>query len=353
MEIACHIKFWEFRAVPLSINMKWKLIFLFFVFSFNINSHAMEVDPFTQRDHYEKTLSDFTEVLNQKTNQLLDLAVSDFNENCQADLSRKEIHRMLAFKIFKYTADRHNLEKEPHIPKDIELHEALKKISLSPLESWIVNTESFRNTYVQPIENSVYTGLLPLEYNTSYVIRIKNLFIGPDKIDHFWDEGYSYWIISNYGENDQAAVDWGVRTENGWFGKKIVSIFSFADLRANWMGYLFYKGLFSDVDPLFSITKKGCVKRNRDFDWSHWIDWRFDELQNPCAYDDEWYKKGKTHIKKYLKENLKKYDYCRTYQYMKNKGYFNKPKPQPSDVYLNNEIPTHFENLFDIKYLCE
>ena len=60
----------------------------------------MEVDPFTQRDIYEKTLSDFTEVLNQKTNQLLDLAVSDFNKNCQADLSRKEIHRMLAFKIF-------------------------------------------------------------------------------------------------------------------------------------------------------------------------------------------------------------------------------------------------------------
>ena len=158
------------------------------------------------------------------------------------------------------------------------------------------------------------------------------------------------WLDTANLNHIKTAVDWGVRTENGWFGSKIISIFSFADLRANWMGYRFYKGLFSSVDPLFSITKKGCVKRNQDFDWSNWVDWRFDELQNPCAYDDEWYKKGKTHIKEYLEENLEKYHYCRTYQYMKNKGYFSKPKPRFSDVYLNNKIPTQFKNLFNIKY---
>ncbi|MBW1644625.1 MAG: hypothetical protein JRJ76_17535 [Deltaproteobacteria bacterium] len=348
--------------------MKLKLILLSLVLSFSANSQAIEFDPFTRRNVYEKTLADFTGILKQKTNQLLDLAVADFNENCQSDLSLKEIHRRLAFTVFKHLAARYKVEQEPQIPNHLDFHQALEKIPLGPLEKWIVNTDSFKNKYVQPIEDSVYTGMLPLDYSTSYIIRIKGLFVGPDKIDHFLDEGYSYWIVSNYGENDQTAVDWGVRTENGWFGREIDSIFSFADLQANWMGYQFYKGLLSGSAPLFSIDKKGCVKRIRDFDWSRWIDWRFDELQNPCAYDDDrWYQKGRTHIREYLEENLEGHRYCLTYQYVKNKGYFSKPKPQPSknkgyfskpkpqpsDVYLNYKIPTRFKNIFDIKYLCE
>lgn len=119
------------------------------------------------------------------------------------------------------------------------------------------------------------------------------------------------------------------------------------------MGYQFYKSLLSGADPLFGITQKGFVQRRRDFDWSRWIDWRFDELQNPCAYGDEWPKKGKTHIQNYLKKNLLKYNYCRTYRHMKLKGYFNRPRPKPSDEYLNDKIPVHFQNLYDIKDMCE
>ncbi|MBW1849102.1 MAG: hypothetical protein JRJ27_18655, partial [Deltaproteobacteria bacterium] len=94
--------------------MKLKLILLSLILSFSNNSQAMEVDPFTKRNVYEKTLADFTEILNQKTNQLLDMAVADFNKNCQQnislnqpDLSLKEIHRRLAFTIFKHLAARY------------------------------------------------------------------------------------------------------------------------------------------------------------------------------------------------------------------------------------------------------
>jgi len=329
------------------------LLFISLLFVFTATTYGMEVDPFTRRDVYEKTLIDFTEVLNQKTNQLLDLAASDFNKNPQPGLSVKETHRLLAFHIYKRFADRHNLDQEPEIPQSIGWHYASKNLTLSPLEDWIVNTESFRNKYIYRLKESVYTGMLPFHYSTSYVFRIKDLIIGPDKIDHFFDEGYAYWIISSYGENDQAAVDWGVATENGWYGKKIDEILSFADLQANWMGYRFYKELLRGSAPLFSIEKNGYVKRNRDFDWSRWIDWRFDELQNPCAYNEQFSEKGTKHIKKYLERNLEKHNYCITYRYAKSKGYFNKPGPRPTDVYLNDKIPTHFENIFDIHYLCE
>ncbi|MBW2366217.1 MAG: hypothetical protein JRF25_14635, partial [Deltaproteobacteria bacterium] len=96
----------------------------------------MEVDPFTKRNVYEKTLADFTEILNQKTNQLLDLAVADFNENCQSDLSLKEIHRRLAFTVFKHLAARYKVEQEPQIPNHLDFHQALEKIPLGPLEKW-------------------------------------------------------------------------------------------------------------------------------------------------------------------------------------------------------------------------
>ena len=90
-------------------------------------------------------------------------------------------------------------------------------------------------------------------------------------------------------------MDWGVRTENGWFGLKIDSIFSYADLYANWKGYQFYKGLLSGDDPLFKIDEKGCINRVRDYDWSQWADWPFDELQNPCFYNESGYIRGRNH----------------------------------------------------------
>ncbi|MEA1911011.1 MAG: hypothetical protein U9N32_04935, partial [Spirochaetota bacterium] len=244
-----------------------------------------EVDQFTDREKYQDSALDFTERINQYTNSLIEKGVDNFNrEYQQKKLTMDEIHRYAAFEIYKTTAwintDKHNY---PDIPSRVNLlYALLYKSGQGPIQKWIKKEEN--NAYRLWVKDNIYSNTYPDFANKNVIIKVGGEFIGSDKVDHFFDQGYSYWIKSDFGLSDLKAKEYGVDSENSWYGLAAGGVFSFADLRVNWGGYQFYKNLFLGENSLLLVSKDGIVSMRHSFDWSEHIDWQFDELRNPSNY---------------------------------------------------------------------
>ncbi len=120
-------------------------------------------------------------------------------------------------------------------------------------------------------------------FGSASTLQLGDWLVGTDKIDHFWIQGYDYFRRSREGVDPQRAVDWGTRTERGIWGLTTTGVFSFADLAANYDGLRFYSELL-EPGSVLQRNDNGCVVLVRPFDWSEWVDWRYDEVLNPSVY---------------------------------------------------------------------
>ncbi len=117
---------------------------------------------------------------------------------------------------------------------------------------------------------------------TASTVRLGEVLVGTDKIDHFLATGQSYLRWSRDGLDPERAARRGARTERLQFGRLTSKAFSYADLAANWDGYRFYEGL---LGPDSAIQRDGpCALRTRAFDWADWVAPDWDELANPSVY---------------------------------------------------------------------
>lgn len=114
-------------------------------------------------------------------------------------------------------------------------------------------------------------------------IRIGDTLLGTDKISHIFHLGYGYWRKSRRGNNPERAIRYGTRTENSIYGLYTSNTFSWADLRANWDGYLLYRDLLLPNGPL-ARAEDGCLTPNHDLTLAGFIDWEYDEVLNPSRF---------------------------------------------------------------------
>ena len=291
-----------------------KIILILILISFNLP--ASEIDQFTDREKYQDIAPDFTAILNLYTNNLIKDGVINFNEKYLGmELTESEIHKHLAFEIYKTTAGMNYDQYGFNIPSRVNLLYAIvNKSGQGPIQTWIENEDN--SPYWFCLKHNIYSGIYPDILNRNYIIKVGGEFLGPDKIDHFFDQGYSYWIKSDFGQNDLKAKEFGIDSENGWYGLLAGGVFSFADLRANWGGYQFYKNLFSGENSLLLVSHNGIVSIRRNFDWTEYIDWQFDELKNPSLYTDIMKKR----IYNYIKNNFE--SYRATIEFLENRGMF-------------------------------
>jgi len=119
---------------------------------------------------------------------------------------------------------------------------------------------------------------------TCSTINLGGHLVGVDKIDHFLVVGYDMWRWSDDGERDNRAVQWATLTENTWFGEYTSGGFSYADLRADWDGYRFYRDLLNE-GSVVERGADGCMVRERSWDWSDWVNAEWDEVLNPNVYN--------------------------------------------------------------------
>lgn len=103
--------------------------------------------------------------------------------------------------------------------------------------------------------DSIYR-LAPTNYLTiSPTVRLYDVEFGTDKIAHFFQQGYTYYIKQKRaaekglaeGEAAKKAIRWGKISEQTYFGTLVSGVYSNADLAVNYIGMKFYQGLTHEI----------------------------------------------------------------------------------------------------------
>jgi hypothetical protein len=136
---------------------------------------------------------------------------------------------------------------------------------------------------------SIYRGLVfPYVLPMSPTLRIGEVYLGDDKLGHFFGWGKRYYRrflnLRPYEENVDDAVDrvirWGVMSENTIVGIGVDGIFSHADLEANYQGFRMARN-FCEGDAPYLVHEDSGWRLSRDIDIRDYVNPYFDESYNP------------------------------------------------------------------------
>lgn len=133
----------------------------------------------------------------------------------------------------------------------------------------------YRTNYLKSVYLTVPTNYLTI----SPTVKVFGAQFGTDKIAHFFQQGYTYYKISERAaakgltqeEAGQKAISWGQKTERTYYGTLVSGVYSNADLAANYVGMLFYQGLTREIKikdetrPAVLLLKNGIWTFNPDF----------------------------------------------------------------------------------------
>lgn len=238
---------------------------------------AYETDQLTQR---AAPLRDAREVANAEANRLLGIAITHTNAETGCRGRTSTMRRTLADHIYRLTS------REEYVRDRGEL----SGLGFGAYSAWLeqspdVDRRNFRD------RSHIYGDVLPQDalilglVGVCATINLGGVLVGTDKADHFWDQGYAYFIESGGGRHPDRALRWGVESERGAFGLLTTNTFSYADLFANQAGYEFYRTLLT---PLSRIRRapNGCVVASAPFDWADWVDDAMDEVLDPSLYTE-------------------------------------------------------------------
>jgi len=103
------------------------------------------------------------------------------------------------------------------------------------------------------------------------LIRDVPIVIGTDKLAHFFETGYEYYV-----RGETLGVEYGIKTEQTYFGLGISGVYSHADLYANLKGFDFWTQL---VPYHLDCNLIKCSIAN-PFELDEYFDLNFDESIN-------------------------------------------------------------------------
>lgn len=189
--------------------------------------------------------------------------------------------------------------------------------------------------------------------------NVGGVLIGSDKLGHFIDQGYDYWLKSNRGQDDRAAIRFGTKTELGFFGYRTTGVFSYADLAANNAGYRLFKELIIDGENsserdkaeglfIFSRDKEGKphVVPNKPFDIRNYVTSDWDEAINFSVYTQG--------VSEMVKEHLEKYACVVCAEYEQWRDDIRLMDPLPKELYVDLEITKKLSQVdpYQLDSLC-
>lgn len=107
-----------------------------------------------------------------------------------------------------------------------------------------------------------------------------DVYFGVDKLGHLFNQGIEYYQIYQQAIMENKTIeagvkeilDYGIDTENRWFGMLVDGVYSNADLAANMAGFYFYKNLFEEINlngviyaPLFVLQYNSKIVLNSKY----------------------------------------------------------------------------------------
>lgn len=243
-------------------------------------AHAAEVDSFTRRH----ALGDSAPFLNQVVNVWMEEAVIEAN--------RPPL-------ITRLTAGERAGCDETRLMA--ALKDRFADYLVGQLESFANEStalDSIRTTFADSIYRDLNFSESPtvlLTERLAVLIRLGDVYLGSDKLGHFFTEGRTYYT-RYIAENERSALRYGELTESSFYGELTTGIFSYADLAANLNGLRFWNSILAKkpdpidgtqpVRPYIGCTE-GKWRRLRPFDWRDYVDPAWDEALNCNAYRDD------------------------------------------------------------------
>lgn len=131
----------------------------------------------------------------------------------------------------------------------------------------------------------IWASRVGFVFGVGATIRVGDTLLGTDKLGHFISQGLKYFKSHLAGWSEERVAGRGRFNERWLFGQATTSVFSNADLVANWEGYRFYRSLFEDGivagKPAIVRFGSGGAAIVRPFAWRDHVNDYWDEALNP------------------------------------------------------------------------
>ena len=240
------------------------------------SAFGAEVDQFSFRN---LELKDSSELINTKANAALKKAIVNANnkENgCGEEVLYKELREYFS-NHFKGKLTKDILQDDNIIKRSIKLEDSI-------YQDWTKWDGIGMGTKI--LSNKAVT--------MSGEMRIGDHYIGVDKLEHMWGQGYAYYK-QNYlkGKGVISAVKTGAAKEKIYLGgnKLANGVFSYGDLSANFNGMRFWNHMLLKFDDVLGADRNigpyiKCENdkwvQAEDIDFKNYIDDSMNESIN-CA----------------------------------------------------------------------
>jgi hypothetical protein len=131
----------------------------------------------------------------------------------------------------------------------------------------------------------LYASRVNWFFGVGATFRLAGSLVGSDKLGHFFSQGIKYYGSHLLGREEQRVLGRGRFNERWLFGQLTTSVYSNADLVANFEGYRFYRSLFEaevvpGKGPLVAF-RDGGAEILRPFAWSDHVNDFWDEAAYP------------------------------------------------------------------------
>ncbi len=247
---------------------------IFFILGLaSVHAYAFETDQFTLPP---EPLKDVGTELNQLVLTAVNQAIAE--ANTKQDFSETDL------------ADRVH-------------HHLCSNITLCEPEAWAAQTTNFKPALWESIHKGVFAPIPFAFLFDSPTINVFGVYLGTDKIGHFFAQGYGYYetfmkAIGN-GLSEEAAirktVQEGINEERSYFGYWPAGTYSNADLAADYAGFKFYLNLTRTVRmgevwmvPAIVEKENNSLKLSGDVNaetlLNAFMDERFNEALNPSMH---------------------------------------------------------------------
>lgn len=246
---------------------------LFLVLPILLTTHAAEVDHYTNRF---EPLADSRAILNDMANGYLKEAIEKTNEDKSCD--SKDLYK----KLRVYFANHMKGEFVQEILHDNSFPKRVTALKQSVFADW-----GFFDGGV--LRYSI--GAPSLE-TLSPVIKVGEVEIGTDKLEHMFGMGFLYYKrFYQRGKSLKQVLKYGVRKEKFILGGNILEtgVFSYGDLAANFNGMRFWNHMLAksqdvigqELGPyIICENNKYKINPNEQIDFANYVDITMDETIN-------------------------------------------------------------------------
>ena len=230
------------------------------VFVWAFSATAAETDPYTNR-HLD--LNDSLTVLDAKMNKTLNAIAASWTHGNNEELFINEVFKQLA---------------------GVRWTDKYEKWATSSPEVELLPVHRSETVFAR----LPFLAVRGANWGLARTINVDGTYIGSDKIGHFFSQGRKFYSRYRRLGTVELAAERTAMWEAFIWGRTFSSVYSNADLIANYEGFLFYRGLFNDnvvsgKSAMFRWQDERLV-RQRPFTWADHVNALWDELFNPNVY---------------------------------------------------------------------